>query len=112
MKAIAWKIWYTDNRVFNSKDYKWEDLPDDGVLIWMIYHDEKDGQGRHYRTIVNGYDWHFCDNKGLYAYNNETLESNKRRYPDCSPKSFKRGIWVTNEEFNRVRNIAMEDYDI
>lgn len=103
----GWRVWYTDDRVYNSNDTDWSSLPDDGVLILCIYYDRWNRTGDvRYRLILSGDDWYFYNpDTGLFGSNTDTLSENENRYPNAI---FKRGSWGTAEEFERVRNAAFD----
>ena len=99
---IGWKIWYTDDRIFSSLDTKWEELPDDGVLFLVLYRDKTymdNGVEKRYRTRLHAYDWYGSDGDQMFMGNNDTLERNKKRYPELI---FKEGMWVSDDEFQKI----------
>lgn len=108
MTAVdSWRIWYTSDRQYNSVGDDWQDLPDDGVLALVIYYDEysADGEVQH-RFVHDGEDWYFHEpGTDFFGSNQDTLEENQRRYPNCI---FKRGKWVPRAEYKRVRQQAID----
>lgn len=107
-RVAGWRIWYTDDRVFDSDEADWRALPDDGVLTLVIYYDEFSGRDNsvRQRLILNGQDWYFYDpGTDVFGANSDPLETNKERYPDAV---FKRGKWTTRAEYERVRKRARD----
>lgn len=105
---VGWKIWYAGGRRFSSVHTKWEDLPDDGVLMLVTYKQEYD-KGKRYRCKWHAMDWYGFDKDQLFVANNDTLEDNKKRYPGVS---FKRGMWVSDEDYIKVEREADDEYDL
>ena len=95
MKVIGWRAWYADGSKYDSATTEWKDLPDDGMLVNVLYFDENRPDGKPLRRINNGTDWYFRA-KGLkgfiYGSNNDTPEENKERYGDDI--LLKRGKWT------------------
>jgi len=112
MEVIGWRVWYADGSQHNSKDTEWEDLPDDGVLIIVLYFDEKRPDGKPLRRINSGVDWYFRA-KGLrdfiYGQNNDTPEENRKRYGDNI--SLKQGKWTDEETMYKAEQEASEALD-
>lgn len=107
MAIVGWRVWYTEGRVFDSRNCQWQDLPDDGVLILYLYYDEWSGDGnvRHRQKFL-GDDWYFHEpGTDLFGSNNDSLEENRERYPDAI---FKRGKWTSFSEFQAVQQEAWE----
>lgn len=114
MKVQNWIAWYTEGRIFYSEDISWEELPNNGILFIMLYLDtftlggrqypmsDYKGEGIQYRREMKTFDWFFKQGD-LYGFNNLTLEENKKIYPNAS---FKRGIWITDDEFNNIQKEA------
>lgn len=97
-----WRAYYTDNRQFDSDEYDWSDLPDDGVLgvkLWF-----EDGH-----QCVYGFDWYFhVPDTNLFAGNNDTLHEIRDRYGDVI---LKRGKWIPSDDWRRVKKeIQRDDY--
>lgn len=96
---IGWKAWFTEGRTFTSKDSNWEDLPNDGVLAVLVF------EGGIYTRYADGQDYYFM-HEGTICCNNDTLETNKKRYPDV--KNFKRGKWTSDENMKRIQQEARQ----
>ncbi len=108
---VGWKLWYHNAapRVeFSSKDGSFADAPADGVVEMAAYfrNSEKPNVGQITRTFFGAKDWYFHNGFELFGSNDEPLEDNKRRYPNCT---FKRGIWVSNAEMELIYRAALDD---
>ena len=92
-KLIGWKAWYyIDNqiKVYSSKDYSWDKIPQQDFQILIRYFD--DGS----RDIDNGAD--------VYILNNElALEVIKLS------KSIKFGKYIDSEAFTKIHKMAFDD---
>lgn len=112
MKVIGWRAWYADGSKYDSKTTKWKDLPDDGVLIIVLYLDGKRPDGKPLRRINSGVDWYFKA-KGLkgpiYGLNNDTPEENKKRYGEDI--SLKQGKWTDESIMYHAEKEATEAVD-
>lgn len=97
--VVRWRVWYVGGEVREGKTFTdWQTLPDDGVLIVMLYHE--DGT----RRIEQGNDSYWATPEGAYAHSNDPAEEIKRRYVGASVK---RGKWTTDAEMQRVEAEAM-----
>jgi hypothetical protein len=96
MIVVGWKAWYTRYRVYSSDIHTWEELPKEGVLVVLIYFDEKDTAGDHYREIIKGRRRYF---KAIGSANNEFYkgslwnEAKILRTYDTKEEWIKEGIW-------------------
>jgi len=110
MKVIGWRAWYADGSKYNSKDTKWSDLPDDGVIVVMLYFDEKKPSGNPKRRIMDGSDWYFQakheSGDFIYGENNDSPEENKKRYGEDI--SLKKGKWTAEKIMYASQKEAME----
>ena len=117
MKILGWRAWVdTPEGVVNydSKDDKWEDMPDDGVIFIMLYKDDGDGleenlNGHRYthREGMCGIDFYFKaphHSGTTYGSNNDTKEEIESRYPGAIVK---RGKWVPASVFDKIQMEAM-----
>ncbi len=93
----AWRFYYIGGKVYDSARHSPADLPDDGVLIGMVYFE--DGT----RQIAMGDTWYWLAD-GEIQHNSDPLEDNKRRYPGVR---FLRGQWTSRAELEYVREAAM-----
>jgi len=109
MKVIGWRAWYADGSKYDSKTTKWKDLPEDGVLVVVLYFDDKRPDGKLLRRINTGGDWYFKA-KGLegpiYGQNNDTPEENEKRYGESI--SLKRGKWSDDATMQQAEKEASE----
>jgi hypothetical protein len=95
-----WTAYYTGNRVFDSNNLSWAELPDDGVLIVVEYQ-----QGG--RRIVDGGDWYWLED-GRINYVPSVSWDNEEPKPNVSCQScVKRGAKADDDTFyslyDRVR---------
>lgn len=96
MIVVGWKAWYTQNRVYSSSVHNWEELPKEGVLVVMVYFDEKASGGEHLREIIKGRRRYF---KAVGSSNNEFFkgslwnEDKILRTYDTHEDWIKEGIW-------------------
>jgi len=103
MKVIGWQAWYADGSKYDSATTKWTDLPDDGVLIIMLYFDNKT------RRIMDGSDWYFRakheSGEFIYGENNDPPEENRKRYGKSV--LLKRAKWTTEKIMYDLQKEAM-----
>lgn len=112
MKVVAWKAFYTEGRIFDGKSVKdFRGLPDDGVLVIVLYYDRKRPDGHPYRDILDGHNWYFCapSEKGtMYMCDNSPKEDIALRYPKAV---IKRGKGVDRDAFDIVDSLAMKSVE-
>ena len=110
---LGWTAWYSNGRVYSSRTVRWADLPDDGVVcIRVFYPDHNVVRGQICTLNMFGHDWYGWDNDKLFVGNDDSLEENARRYPQIDSGSWKRGIWVTTEEYNdRIVDMRSATWD-
>ncbi|KKM85738.1 hypothetical protein LCGC14_1286050 [marine sediment metagenome] len=90
---IGWKVWYTKDRFYSSRETKWKDLPEDGFLVGMVYEAQTSPQGHNYRIFYKAMDYYWSDSDiGLNLF-----KSND--YPSVPTSLVKHGIWVSDEEY-------------
>lgn len=101
-KAVGWRIWYSEDRVYEGDaETSWDALPDDGFLVAMIYFDNGT------RRIACGSDYYFSflTPKGpVYGQTNDPPEAILARYPQGK---IKRGLWVSDHEMKAAETAAM-----
>lgn len=116
MKVIGWKAWFADGSLHVGTTRRdWEALPEDGLLIVMLYYDEFT-QGipdQRYRRIVQGSDLYFVTDGPAdlifgQATDPETSASILARYPGASVK---RGRWTDDHTHAQIAAEAMADHD-
>ena len=103
MKVIGWRAWYADGSKYDSASTRWEGLPDDGVIVVMLYFDNKT------RRIMDGSDWYFRakheSGDFIYGENNDSPEENQKRYGESI--SLKRGKYTTEKIMYASQKEAM-----
>lgn len=106
MSVIGWRAYYTEDREYVSNEDDWMDLPDDGLLIVVLYgiRQDLDGNEHVHRRIRAGYDWYFhVPDTTLYAGNNDPPDEIMTRYPRAI---LKRGKWAPEDEYRHVYEMA------
>ena len=100
MDVAGWRLFYTDDRSYNSADDTWANCPDDGVLVLRIYYDAFTDGGVRYTMTLTGDDHYFhVPDTDLFGCNNDPIDEIEARYPGAIVK---RGQWTTRTEFDRV----------
>jgi hypothetical protein len=99
---VKWRAWYDNSSVYNSTKHVWANLPDDGLLIRIIYN--KVGSGK---EIQMGMDYYY---EAPHESGNSILGSGndaddiEERYPDAVVK---RGRWAPRALWEEVLAEAM-----
>lgn len=102
----GWRAYYTDDRQYDSVTDTWTTLPDDGLLVVVVYFDAYSGDGDVQHTFIHdGADWYGYDGAELFVSNQQSIAVNRRRYPDCT---FKQGQWTTRSEYRAVKARAID----
>lgn len=101
--AYAWEIIYSDGSVYTSFTHKWKDIPLDGVLILIIWH-EYFAPGLRYKSISAGNDYFLYESPEVWGSSND--------YADVEGKDFKRGVWVMDLKMSEVYRLAFEKADL
>lgn len=101
----GWKVWYDDLSTYSSNTGLFALAPDDGMAEMYVYLLDN---GKKRRQEYNGHDFYFHDDDGLFGSNNDTLEVNQKRYPNCT---FKRGKWMHPARFQAIRLTAHDDME-
>lgn len=109
MRMAGQVVWYTDGRVYSTLDTPFAEMPEDGVLIRMIYFEERSAAGIRHREIQQGHDWYFETPTGVCGANSDPAEEIARRYPGAT---MKRGMWGTTEEYARAIREAHARMDL
>ena len=102
LKAEGWELFYDNGTTVSSKDMSWEDAPIDRVVVMLIWHKYYQPTMR-MKTIFNGRDY--------YYYISETEWGDTNDFELVRDKSFKRGVWVTNEDMDEINRRAFEKRD-
>lgn len=112
MKVIAWKAWYCGGMAVCSTEAEWENLPDDGMLGYVVLFNELKEDGKHHHRISTGRDWYWKSagmrDDPIYGYSNDEPEEIRRRYPGAN---LKRGKWTDDPEMYRV-SAEMAEWDL
>lgn len=96
--VIGHRVWYSDGAVLTDP---WEELPDDGILIKMLYF--KDGT----KEIQHGLDFYYeapHPSGGIIRGAGMKEDQIVDRYPGAI---IKRGIWSPNEFYHKAVEEAM-----
>lgn len=112
MKPMAWKVWYTNGRVFTSRGRDpikaWAALPEEGVVSVVEFMDELANKYTRYTQVREGTDTYFIvlkdDEWCIWNSDAEDAEI-LRKYPEA--KHFKRGSWVVDSEMDRIGEAAL-----
>ena len=107
MTVTGWRAYYDDGREYDSESDAWVDIPDDGLLILVLFLDRWSGEGTvQHRTTLDGEDWYFHEpGTNLFGANSDPREMNERRYPNCV---FKRGKWAEDDTFYATKDRAYD----
>lgn len=98
----GWKVYYTNNRIFESKYVDWIQLPESGVLFVVVYFTAG-------RKIYSGGDWYYLVNN-KFDYVPSGKWGTWKPKPNVSCLScIKQGVGVSDEEFNKLRQIVFEN---
>lgn len=95
-----------------STSVQWEDLPEDGMLGYVILFDQRADSGRRHHRIASGRDWYWMspgvDGNPIFAESNDTKEEILDRYPGAI---LRRGKWTSDPEMYRVLR-HMNEWDL
>lgn len=104
MKVIGWRVWYADGSKYDSATTRWSDLPNDGVIVAVLYFDDKT------RRVMDGSSWYFRakheSGEFIYGENEDSPEENKKRYGEDI--FLKRGKWTTEAIMYASQKEAMD----
>lgn len=100
--VIGWRAWYTNDRIFDSRQVTWSSLPRDGVLGVVVYF--SDG----FRKIVDGGDWYYLDSDIPTCTETHSDWDQWIDPPDVPLDELKRGVGVSDEEFDRIKTRMVE----
>ena len=100
---IGWRTWQ-DGSMFSSEDIQWQDLPDDGIVIAVIYKQVRFRDGTHRKSVYRKekYFWSMPQ-AGLEIFCSN--EHPKDRYPGAIIKN---GIKVSDDVFERIYQEAKQ----
>jgi len=96
-ELIGWKAYYIDGSIYRSDEYKWEDIPQDGlqILTKYFYNPEKNLK---YKEVNCAHD--------VYSLNDDIRDKLD------IPKELKIGRWMEQNAFNLLRGKAQDDEEI
>lgn len=102
---LGFRVWYENDQIFDSKTTTWEVLPDDGLIVVMLYENKrlKSGTG-YYRKICSNQSYYWVvppNNLDVFYDDDNPIE----RYPGAVVK---RGKWVPYAEYETAIKKAME----
>lgn len=95
-QVIGWRVWCDDDRVWDSAHHTWADVPDDGLLVRVIYYSDD-------RREIQALDYfyeapHAASGETIYGAGTPTDEIGTR-YPGAV---IKRGRWAPESYFRQV----------
>lgn len=100
-ETLGWRVWYDDGGIYTSADHDWADIPEDGLLVKMIYY--ADGT----RQVQQGADWYFeaphHSGETTRGFGNDEKKIRKR----YKGAVLKMGKWVPDRYYRRIVNEAM-----
>lgn len=103
LPVAGWRVWYADGAVYDSRSSAWEDLPELGVVVVVVYHAAFTAGGTRYRKMLDGGDWYWP-----FARSGTTDERGAWVDPPrgVAPELLKRGVWVSDLEFDLITQKA------
>ena len=112
MRVEEWKAWYTQNRVYRSSVDNWEDLPKEGILLLLIFFDERAAHGGRYKEIIHGNRRYFksIGSSGSEFFKGSLWNEKKllKTY-DTKPEWIKEGIYDDDETIKLIVNEALRE---
>ena len=108
VSIVGVKIFYGDHKIACCRGSlkeiytQWNKAYNDNVQIVMIYYNKTDAQGRPLRHNFQGSDFYSFDGQ-VFNSSNDSRELNG---------SIKNGKWVSDDQFTKVRDIALTEYSI
>ena len=102
MKVAGYKAWTTDRRVHKEVDFN--NLPDTGIQIIMVYYEETFEDKKHYRQAWDGCDWYHLDRGEVVGVRSK--ESGMEPKPATGAKS---GEMTSDANFKAITALADAD---
>ena len=100
--VIGWRIYYGDGTTFDDRTGRWEDAPDHNVQVVMLYEQRRDSRGRCYRFVMSGSDYYYKDSESFgFSFDDRAQATG----------SVKFGKYISDEAFESIRLLAMEDFN-
>ena len=100
--AEGWEVFYKNGNVFSSLSCNWEDIPQDGVLSVIIWHEYHVPDVRK-KTILSGHDYYFYKTKDNWGCTND--------YDTARIYDFKKGVWATDAHMEEIQRTVFEKLD-
>ena len=116
MAFVGFKVWLTNEREFCSRDITdWARLPDDTLLAVRVFytdHIPEPGATFYPSVVARVFEWYGLDPETelLYCSRYEDLANAEREHPEVPEGYWKRGVWTTDEDMERVA-AAQWDFD-
>jgi hypothetical protein len=106
VQQLGWRCWTDDGRCYCSKSNAWSDVPDDGIVMMMVYL-RRSGQKQTEQRVLQA-SYYFVmpqkDRPPLIFGSEEMPAEIAARYPGAI---IKRGRLTDDEMFWRIEEIAM-----
>lgn len=99
--VLGWRAYYTRERVFSSVEYSWRELPSQGILGIVVFHEKP------YRSLIYGGDWYFFKNGAPSA--TQTGEWGTWIDPPDVPDDVLKKSATRIDDFDSVLDQMMED---
>ena len=97
---MEWTAFY-EGAVYRSETTAWADLPDG--IVWLV--ERLEGRRNHYKG-----DWYWLDQGSFHRVPPTISGEPWAGKPDVSCQScIKRGVYVSDTEFERVRTLAWSE---
>jgi hypothetical protein len=100
-EVLGWRCWYDDGKVYDSVKYDWKDLPDDGVLVKIIYY--QDGT----KQIQQGMDYYYEAPHCCGEVIRGTAMPRDDVFGRYDGAVVKRGRWTPDEFYQQVVDMAL-----
>ena len=107
-KIIGFRAWYENDRIFDSKNTEWGDLPNDGLIVVMLYESRRlKGDNGHYRIRMANSSFYWVVPPNILDVFHDD-EDPTERYPGAI---IKLGKWVPHEEYEAVVDSSMNSLE-
>ncbi len=100
-----WEVYYSDNSICTSKDYKWTDIPTYNVLVVLVWHKYHLDNVR-MKTIMCGVDYYYCVDNNNWGSTNIWDE-----IQHLNSDQIKLGVWSDEIHMNETFRKAFEKLD-
>lgn len=112
--VVGFRIWYVDGTIATGTTRAdWEQLPDDGVLIVMLYYNRFDtgGDSRYRRVLMsNDHFWHAPGTMdAIFGQSDDAPHVITAKYEQAHVK---RGKWTDDAHYKTVVAAAMANYNV